>query len=125
MNPIESVPRSAVDAAPEPRASFASRVPAIAQWFAVASLALSVATAAYNWRLAHALEVEALEPAGGSACPGAVVDYTFAGYDGPVGIVGACVAVFRYTGGRMTIVAYDAAADGIYRNGFDTLDPEG
>lgn len=119
----DAVPASAVDAAPAPRAgTFHRHVPMLAQVFAGAALALSIASAAYNWRRAHA---EELEPNGGALCPGAVVDYTFAGYDGPVGITGACLAVFRYTGGRMTIVAYDAAADGIYRNGFDLPDPEG
>jgi len=60
-----------------------------------------------------------LAPTGGAGCPAAVVDYTFLTYDGPVGITGACVAWFQYTGGRMTLVAYDVVQDGLFRSGFD------
>ena len=63
-----------------------------------------------------------LVPAGSTDCPAATVDYTFLAYDGPVGITGACLAHYQYTGGRLTVVAYDAASDGLFRSSFDVVE---
>lgn len=57
-------------------------------------------------------------PTGGDpACNGPVIDYTFHGYDGPTRIV-SC-GRFGYTGGRLTVDAYDPDTDGLFRNGFE------
>lgn len=123
MNPIESVPRSAVDAA-----SFATVVKSHAVVDFLYSVAVAVGINAIAFAIAFGVvradsHADELEPKGGSSCPGAVVDYTFQGYDGPVGITGACLARFQYTGGRMTVAAYDVTSDGLFRNGFE-LPPE-
>lgn len=85
------------------------------RWRSLAAVALAIALA-----LPVAAQDQAPQVDG---CPGAVLHFTFHGYDGPVTIAGVCVSVFQYTGGRMTLEAYDAQADGIFRNGFDDATP--
>lgn len=58
----------------------------------------------------------------GTACPAVVVDYTFHDYEGPTRIV-SC-GTWTYTGGILVVHAYDAEADGLFRNGFDPFEPE-
>lgn len=83
------------------------------RWRSLAAVALAIALA---------LPVAAQDLAGAD-CPAATVDFTFLAYDGPVTVAGACLAAYTYTGGHLTVVAYDGQADGIFRNGFDSAEP--